>query len=497
MTGPLARIDARHLARSPLLWLGLVLTAVLVALELRMRWPVLAGDDLVAYRGSYLLSGGALLAGAWLALRDRVSGAADLVAVTPTAPWRLWRARLLAAAATVGAAFALLFAAVLAVSAARGGRGTPDLRLLADGALAVVLGGWVGLAVGRLTGSRVVALLVAPVWVAGGLYLANDTLLHELPLSVQRLSPLLGWEERSAAFGFLPDALWPHLAYLLGLLVLTGVAVALGARRGDGPRTGAGPVLAAVLAGLVLVAGSGVRLVTLPDYLAVLGPDRADWRPVERANDLADPAVAAMYHDPDWSYPEDGRATACAGDATLTACVYPAYGERLAGYLQRSLAPVAGLLGGLPGAPDRLRMVPSSGIGGCRGTEVQLPEQFLQFSGPGRGARDGRFQLADQYLRCAVGEPSYVVHGPPGVSLDPRTAVKLWALLASGTLTREELARSTDGSLLLTFPVGPATPAALAMADLPPERVLRELAPVWPRVRAGELTVSELPGQRP
>jgi hypothetical protein len=41
--------------------------------------------------------------------------------------------------------------AALAVSAARGGRGTPDLRLLADGALAMVLGGWVGLAVGRPT----------------------------------------------------------------------------------------------------------------------------------------------------------------------------------------------------------------------------------------------------------------------------------------------------------------------------------------------------------
>ena len=137
MTAALARIDGRHLARSPLLWLGVVLAAGLAAAELRMLWPALAGDDMVAHRGSSMLAGGALLAGAWLALRDRTSGVADLVAVTPTPAWRLWRARLAALAAVTAAAFALLFTAVLAVSAAPGGRGTPDLRLLADGALAV------------------------------------------------------------------------------------------------------------------------------------------------------------------------------------------------------------------------------------------------------------------------------------------------------------------------------------------------------------------------
>jgi hypothetical protein len=159
-------IEVRHLARSPLLWIGFSLAAALAALEMSWFLPALAGDDLLAYTsGGLLLGGGAMLAGAWLGLRDRVTGAADLVAVTPTAPWRLQRARLGGVAVTAAGVFTVGFAAALAVSVVLGGRGTPDLRLLADGVLAVVLGGWVGVAVGRLTGSRMVAVLAAPVWV--------------------------------------------------------------------------------------------------------------------------------------------------------------------------------------------------------------------------------------------------------------------------------------------------------------------------------------------
>jgi hypothetical protein len=73
MTGALFRIEARHLARSPLLWLGLALAAAFAALELLTVWPALAGDDLLAYRAGFVVGGGALLAGAWLGLRDRTT----------------------------------------------------------------------------------------------------------------------------------------------------------------------------------------------------------------------------------------------------------------------------------------------------------------------------------------------------------------------------------------------------------------------------------------
>jgi hypothetical protein len=492
MTGALARIEARHLARSPLLWIGLALAAAFAALELLTVWPALAGDDLVAYRAGVVVAGGALLAGAWLGLRDQASGAGDLVAVTPTAAWRLWRARLAGVAVATAAGFMALSAGVLAVSSVRGGRGLPDLRLLADGMLAVVLGGWVGVAVGRLSGSRLVAVLAAPGWVAFCLLAGNWPGLAgiEPSLAVQRLSPLVPFSERSAEFGFMPDPLWPHLGYLLGLLLLLGVALLL-SRRGDGQRLAARPALAAGLVGVVLVGLGGVGVVTLPHRLVVLGPDRADWRPVAEAK-------ANAGTDPSWSYPDDGRARTCAGDPTLEVCVYPAYGQRLAQYVFGSMRPVAGLVAGLSGVPTRARMIPTQEFvpSACRGTEVQVGEPIARL-GSGSGNRASRFSYASLYLGCAVGQSNSTTDQRPS---DAQDAVHYWALLASGTITAEELRQGMvkGGLSAIYFDTSPEVAgAAVAMAERPVDQVRAELALVWNRLRAGTLPVAELPGPRP
>ena len=507
MSSALARIETRHLARSPLLWLGFALALALLTVSQLpfMSWPVLAGDDLYGYQTGYLLSGGAMLAGAWLGLRDRASGAADLVAVTPTAPWRLLGSRLASVAAVTAGAFAVAFAAALAVSAVRGGRGMPELRLLADGALAVVLGGWVGVAVGRCSGSRMVSVLAAPVWVAACLFAGSWP--GEPSLAVQRLAPLLFFRgERSAEFGFLPDPLWPHLGYLLGLVLLVGVGLLTLAARGGGQRPPLVPVVAAVLAGVVLVTAGGVGVVTLPYRLVVLGPDRADWRPLSE--------VTAEGGDRPWTYPDDGYARACAGDATLTACVYPAYGQGLAHVVRDAVAPVAVLFAGLPGVPTRVRMVPSqqssSSHSSCRGSEAQFGEPEARALS--RDDRDGRFYYVDVYLRCALGERNWGIgvndhlgDEPPSEALD---AVKVWALQASGNVSGEELRRAwaEDGHPNRVRDPIPVTlhtfspelvAAADAMAALPADRVRAELAPVWERLRAGRLPLAELPGQRP
>ena len=67
---PVARIEASHLARSPLLWLGfgLALTLVTVMQGLSVAWPMLTGDDLLAYQTGFWVGGGTMLAGAWLGL---------------------------------------------------------------------------------------------------------------------------------------------------------------------------------------------------------------------------------------------------------------------------------------------------------------------------------------------------------------------------------------------------------------------------------------------
>jgi hypothetical protein len=491
MTPALVRIEARHLARSALLWLGVALGVAAVAPEMSFYLPALAGDDVIVYRGGALLiSGGALLAGAWVGLRDRVSGAAELVAVTPTAPWRPWRARLAGVAVAAAGVFAVAFAAGLAVSAARGGRGTPDLRLLADGALAVVLSGWVGIAVGRLSGSRMVSVLAVPVWVTISMLVGGQGQ-TQAPLTVQNLAPVLFLQNRSAAYGFLPDPIWPHLGYLLGLTALVGaLLVALVAR--GGRRLPPKALLAVAAAGLVLAGTAGARLLTLPDALLVLGPDRSTWRPVQ--GDL-NAAAEAVAHDPGWSFPADGHARACAGDTTLTACVYPAYGQRLARSIRETVGPVASAFAGLPGVPTRIRMVPLR-THGCGDGEVQVDEPWVREPAT-MSDEHIRSYYVGLYLSCALGygPEAGQDHGDATPGAEAKAAIDYWAQLTGGNLTREQLQQPPDATGRASSRA--ATAAALAMAELPADRVRAELAPVWERLRAGTLPLSELPGQRP
>ena len=84
---------------------------------------------------------------------------------------------------------------------------------------------------------------------------------------------------------------------------------------------------------------------------------------------------------------------------------------------------------------------------------------------------------------------------------DVRDAVRLWALMAGGVVTSQELQRVTDTDawelgIVSTSPWAAVAPA-LAMAELPADQVRVELAPAWDRLRAGTLPVAELPGQRP
>jgi hypothetical protein len=140
-------------------------------------------------------------------------------------------------------------------------------------------------------------------------------------------------------------------------------------------------------------------------------------------------------------------------------------------------------------------MVPANGhLGPCQDTDVPLTESMARGLGPGRVSR---MLLAQLFLQCVLGTGDLVA--PP--EDDARTAVKVWALLAGGTLTHEEVGRATQGGPGSAMPMLPPTPAAtraaFAMADLPADRVRAELAPRWERLRSGDLPVSELPGGRP
>jgi len=484
----LIRIDARHLARSPLLLGGLVLGLLICGLALfstPTRLPL--ADELLYTYGGLALGCGALLAGTWLGLRDEASGAAECLAATPTPAWRRERARLAAAVLAAAGVFALVFVLGLAAAGLAGVRGVPSGRLALDGMLAVGLSAGVGLLVGRVTHSRVVSLFAAVAWF---LMVAATSLAAPDARGLARLVPVVFFEERSAVLGFLPDPFWAHLAYLAGLLVVLAVAVVLVAGRREEPRL-TPPALAVGLAAAAAVAVSGAWLWSLPDALAVRGPTPADW--TELALDHS-----RHVPQPEYAYPADGLATACARGPDLEVCVYPAYGEALASQLVADTQPVAALLAGLPGVPERMRTVPSS-TAPCQGAEVQLPEFLAREGFSGLGS----YSLLDCALR-AEGVPS-----DAGLSA-AQMAVSDWA---TATVDPSYRAMLQDRDEIVAVGGGDASDpeaaaavaeaetrfqatadAALAMLAMPPAQVRAELEPLWERLRAGEVGLDELPG---
>lgn len=468
----LARSDARHLLRSPLLWLGVALAAWFCWLRMAPALPLLARDDQVLYENALAVGGGAFLAGAWLGLRDERHRVAEVLAVTPTAPARLWYARLSAVAVAGAGVFLLLFVVGLGVSAARGGGGSPDARLALDGVLGVLLSGWLGMVVGRFTRSRLLCVLAAPLWAATSFLLGFGDFALDPAV---RLAPVLAGQQRSAVLGFLPDLLWGHLAYLGGLVALVALGPIVVLRRGAEARAWTPPLVALLLGAALLAGGGAAWLLRQPEALRVTGPDPASWQPAGAGK------VITLERDPVGGYAQDGLATACAQGA-VRVCVYPAYGQRWAAALLDDIEPAAQLLAGLPGVPDRVRMVPDTRAP-CQGGEVQLSEHDLAFYGRGPFG-------AHMFLHCALAPPE-PLHGDEAAGgSGARYAVWYWPL----AVTDEEYRRTVlEPDAVPDFPAEIAE-AVRGMLALPPEQVRRELEPIWDRVRADTLPLEELPG---
>jgi hypothetical protein len=175
--------------------------------------------------------------------------------------------------------------------------------------------------------------------------------------------------------------------------------------------------------------------------------------------------------------------------------VYPAYGRRLARSIHQTVAPVAAAVAGLPGVPARVRMVPV-GTAACGAGEVQVGEPWVREPSTLSDQQIRSFYVG-LYLACTLGWGPEAGHrqGDPRLGEDAKVAVDLWARLTGGYLTSEELQQPHGSENGLGSPA--AITAALAMAELPSGQVRTELAPVWERLRAGTLPLSELPGQGP
>jgi hypothetical protein len=472
----LARSDARHLLRSPLLRLGVGLAAWICWLRMATALPLLPGDDQVLYESALAVGGGAFLAGAWLGLRDERHRVAEVLAVTPTAPARLWYARLSAVAVAGAGVFLLLFVVGLGVSTARGGGGSADARLALDGALGVLLSGSLGMVVGRFTRSRLLCVLAAPLWVASSFFLGFGATFAPDP-AVVRLAPILAGQQRSAVLGFLPDLFWGHLAYLGGVVALIALCPAVVLRRGAEPRTWTPPLVALLLAAALLAGGGAAWLLRQPDALRVTGPDPATWQPAGAGEPITTEQDAAG------GYPQDGLATACA-QGTVRVCVYPAYGQRWAQALLGDIEPAAQLLAGLPGVPDRVRVVPDTQAP-CQGREAQLSEHDLATY-----QRHVSPLGSQTFLGCALAPPG-PLHPDEAGGSGALFVVWDWAL----AVTDEEYRRGLlAGDAAFAYAGAVQIEAVQGMLALPPEQVRRELEPVWDRVRADTLPLEELPG---
>ena len=350
-----------------------------------MSWPILAGDDLLAYQTGFWSAAGPLLAGAWLGLRDRASGAADLVAVTPTAPWRLW-----------GPGWPPSRWSPPACSRSRSPPPWPSRpsaaaaapRSPAAGRRGPGGGAWRLGRRGRRPAQRLAHGVGAGRPGVGGRP-ADGGAGRRCRRAAWRCSAcrrLLTFTERPVGRVRLPAR--PALA-APGLPARAGAARRRRAagpgrpRRRPAPAPGAGA--GRRLAGVVLVAAGGRARVILPS--------RTGWWCWGRTGPTGSPPARSRprVDDRPWSYPDDGHARSCAGDATLTACVYPAYGQRLAdGSSMAPAAPVAGLFAGLPGVPTRARMVPTQAFATAPAAAARSRSANRGRARVSRNDRDGR-----------------------------------------------------------------------------------------------------------
>lgn len=471
----LTLLELRRLAQSPILWGGVVLVTAGTLPDIMAFWPMLEGNDLIAHDSSLWLMAFAALGAGWLGLRDRRTGAEPLVSVTPAdAAARIVPARIAALVAASLAAFAFVFGAVLAVTATRGGQGSPDPRLYLDGALLVALGGGVGYGLGYLTGSRTVCLFAAPALPA------FNQLLLSVAFSHATTGPKVDWgwllpsvwePQRSVVLGFLPDIWTGHITWLGALVALVCGGISLIAARRAGARRTMFVSLAVLAMGGLLGTTSSAWLMSRPRGVTVFGPDTV--REFHEGDDFDYRARGRLARQVG-PWPNDGRARTCATESGFEVCVYPEFGSTFARQTALEYAHQARFLRGLDDFPSRARMVPVYwAVDSC------TSEELLYFE----HRNDPIMHAYDVPLMGCVWAATH-----EGESA--RRAVTTWLFAEAHPETRSELASERIFG-------GPAvTRAGLALAAMPVEDARTLLARKWDELVRGSLRLSALPGAR-
>jgi hypothetical protein len=302
-------------------------------------------------QGHTILDFGPFVAGvaAWMGSRDGRRGLADLVTATVRPRWAAQLATWAATALWAVAAYLVFVGVMFAVYAHQGVAGTPPWWWVAVGATAVTAFSAVGFAVGAYWPNR----FAAPVAAFGGflvMFLSFQTGFSHtsgwaliLPTNSNGTFDSSAQTDSGIFYPWLPDL------PIARIMLLAGIAVAALGLTGLPARAG-GPWLRRAAALLTL---AGVMLAGTAVGLARTAQESAHGAVIPALHDAANDAPITYT-------PACGRA------AGISVCLNPAYRPWLPD-MTAALAPVLAEVAGLPGAPVRATQVAAaypSGDGG-------------------------------------------------------------------------------------------------------------------------------------
>jgi hypothetical protein len=491
--GRLLRLELR---RNVMLWMLLV-TAVLFwynGYREVMAVPPLWNLRAMTLQNRLLLDFAIPVVGAaaWMGSREGRRGVADLLDITARPRWvrqlTVW-------AATTGWAllgYVACVAVVYVLTARQASWGGPLWWPAVVGAAGVPVLSAVGFVAGTLFPSRFTVPLIT---VAAFFGLAFGTQAASGDHSYWQISPLtagavdIGADSGVATFyHYLPDLSIAQVMFAVGLTV--AVLAALGLPAGSGGRWLRGAAAIMTAAGLA-AAGTAVGLA---------GTGRLDPHGM-----IVIPALHDAASDQAIRYPPVCSHTA------IPVCVNPAYAAYLPA-VSAALGRELNLLAGLPGAPSRINQTAQAyqqGAGNdvnyvlhlrpaAGSTVFLLPDLLPGEQGQISASFEGQLELttAVPLVASVIGSPSRSA-GAPAVADPAQQAV-------IGALTRIRAVRSIAVQAESPVPLGPlarllpaagspAAAAAARFATLPAAPQHAWLAANLPALRAGRISLAQLP----
>jgi hypothetical protein len=445
-------------------------------------------------QGSTIIDFGPFVAGvaAWMGSRDGRRGLADLVTATARPRWAAQLATWAATAIWAVAAYLVFVGVMFAVYAGQDVGGTPPWWYVAVGATAVTAFSAAGFAIGAYWPSRFAAPVAAFTGFLAMFLSSRIGFSHNSGWALILPTNSHGSFEGSAQndsgifYPWLPDLPIARIMFLAGIAAAALGVTGLPARAG-------GPWLRRATAVVTL---AGVALAGTAVGLASTSREAAEGVVIPALHDAANDAPVAYT-------PACGRA------AGVPVCLNPAYGRWLPD-MTAGLAPVLAEVAGLPGAPVRATQVaasyPSGGSGppqpmtfGGHPAVLRLQLGILNMPGscgscPSVSATQFANQMRLLFAHAFTGAGS-------GSGSPVQQAVRAALLQDAGIpfAAQPGLMTATEN-----FPgagpgskpgpaTGPVYAAARRLAALPAAARHAWLAAHLAAVRAGQLTLQELP----